>query len=175
MRHRRKRQIRLALIGYLAGLFLLLGWLGAPLIQLRLARAELARIAEEAGRIRQTALVWQEAGACVDLRRNALELLWQVSRPLIEGQLPKIEGVNLTLFDIDGQRLLIQGEGNDLEVVEKYFNWLKAEPALAFFRWKNSQPRLLPNGFAQFQAEGLLPGAAPAEGEGGDGANTDTP
>jgi len=168
---RRKHWIVTGLVAYGAVVLLVAGWFAWPLVRLKLARGELNKISEEAGRIRQTAMLWREAGSCFDSRRNALELLWQVSRPLIEGEPAKIEGVRLTLFDLNNRRLLLQGEGKDLEVVEKYFIWLKTDAALALFQWKNPQPRLLPNGNAQFQAEGELPGMAEPEPEGGENAD----
>lgn len=171
----KRKWIRVGVITYLSLGVLLFAWLAWPLAQLKISRAQLGRIAEEAGRIRETAMLWREAGSCFDPRRNTLELLWQVSRPLVEGEPAKIEGVRLTLFDLNNRRLLLQGEGKDLEVVEKYFNWLKTEPALAFFQWKYPQPRLLPNGNAQFQAEGQLPGVAEAEPEGGENADLNAP
>ena len=172
---KRKRLIRTGLLAYAAvGLFFV-AWLIWPLIRLKTARNELARIGDEAGQIRQTALLWREGGACFDPRRNVLELLWQVSRPLIEADPPQIEGVRLTLFDANNRRVSLQGEGKDLEVVEKYFNWLKAEPSLAFLQWKHPQPRLLPTGNAQFQVEGSFPGMEEAESEGGDNAETNAP
>jgi len=172
---RKKRMIRTGLIAYSALVLFLVAWFAWPLVRLQLARGELSKIGEEAGKIRQTAMLWREAGSCFDPRRNTLELLWQVSRPLIEGDPAKIEGVRLTLFDLNNRRLLLQGEGKDLEVVEKYFNWLKAEPGLGIFQWKYPQPRLLPNGNAQFQAEGELPGAAEPEAEGGENADLNAP
>ena len=172
---RRTRMIRTGVVAYLALGLLFVGWLIWPVIQLKAARRELVRIGEEAGRIRQTALLWREGGACFDPRRNVLELLWQVSRPLIETDPPKIEGVRLTLFEANNRRVSLQGEGKDLEVVEKYFNWLKAEPALAFLQWKHPQPRLLPTGNAQFQAEGSFPGMEETEPEGGGNAEANAP
>lgn len=104
-----------------------------------------------------------------------MEVLWQVSRPLIEKEPALIEGVRLTLFDMNPRRILLQGEGKDLQVVEKYFEWLKAEPALGMFQWKNPQPRLLPNGNAQFQAEGTAPWAVASEPGEGEDANPVSP
>ena len=171
----KRKWVRLGVMTYAAVGLLFMVWVAWPLVRLRTGQAELSRIGEEAGRIRQTAMLWREAGSCFDPRRNTLELLWQVSRPLIEGDPAKIEGVRLTLFDLNNRRLLLQGEGKDLEVVEKYFNWLKTEPSLGIFQWKYPQPRLLPNGNAQFQAEGELPGAAEPEAEGGENANPNAP
>lgn len=171
----RKKLIRAGLTAYAAVGFIVMAFLGWPLVRLKLAQAELGKIGPEAATIRATAMLWREAGAWLEPRRNALELLWQVSRPLIETDPPKIEGVRLTLFDLNAKRLLLQGEGKDLELVEKYIQWLKNEPALAGFTWKNPQPRLLPNGNAQFQAEGTPPGVSAGEEEGGENANTDSP
>lgn len=167
----KKKTIRMALMAYLAVGFLVVGYFAWPLVCLKLAQGELGKMGSEADSIRATATLWREAGAWLDPRRNALELLWQVSRPLIETDPAKIEGVRLTLFDLNPKRLLLQGEGKDLELVEKYLQWLKNEPALAGFTWKNPQPRLLPNGNAQFQAEGIPPGVAPAAEEGGQDEN----
>ena len=173
---RRTRMIRLGLAIYLGVIFLLAGVLAWPVARLHLLRRELGRIGPDADNTRKTALLWREAGAWLEPKRNALELLWQISRPLIETDPAKIEGVRLTLFDLNSKRLLLQGEGRDLELVEKYLQWLKAEPGLAGFTWKNPQPRLLPNGNAQFQAEGILPGASAEAGEGGEAnANPDAP
>jgi hypothetical protein len=172
---RRKQKTRIGLTLYGLAVFLLMGWLAWPLIRLKLAQAELSTIGTEAARIRETALLWREGGACFDSRQNVLELLWQVSRPLMEEDPPKIEGVRLTLFDVNNRRLLLQGEGKDLEVVEKYFNWLKAAPSLAFLQWKHPQPRLLPTGNAQFQAEGSFPGTEEQESEGGENAEANAP
>ena len=172
---RRNKWIRLGLVGYSALAGLVGIWLVWPWVRIHLGERELAKIGPEAGAIREAAMLWREAGAWLEPRRNALELLWQVSRPLIETEPPKIEGVRLTLFDLNARRLLLQGEGKDLELVEKYLQWLKNEPALAGFTWKNPQPRLLPNGNAQFQAEGIPPGVSAEPEEGGENASADAP
>jgi hypothetical protein len=128
----------------------------------------------ESAKIRDAAMSWREAGALVNPKMNALELLWQVSRPLIEKDPGEIDGVRLTTFDYNSKRLLLQGEGKDLEQTEKYFEWLKKEPMLAAFQWKNPQPTLLPNGNARFQAEGI-PLGTQVEEEGGVDANVNAP
>jgi hypothetical protein len=103
---------------------------------------------------------------------NVLEVLWEVSRPLIEKDPPQIDGVRLTQFEYNGKHVFLTGEGKDLEQTEKYFNWLKGNKELALYQWSHPQPRLLPNGNAQFQAEGIPPGAGAKEGEeGGTDAN----
>jgi len=170
----RKKMIRLGVAVYAVLFTAALLYISIPLIRRYLIEQELAGIVVEAEKIRQAALSWREAGALVNPKMNALELLWQVSRPLIEKDPAEIEGVRLTSFDYNTRRLLLQGEGKDLEQTEKYFEWLKKEPMLAAYEWKHPQPSLLPNGNARFQAEGLPLGSQVSE-EGGTDANPDAP
>ena len=171
----RKKFLRLGLLAYAGVVFLGAVFFAWPVVSLSLAQAELRKIGASAEQIRATAVLWREAGFWLQPRLNALELLWQVSRPLVESDPPVVDGVRLTVFDLTPKRLRLEGEGKDLEKVEKYFQWLKNEATLAGFSWKNPQPQLLPNGNARFVAEGIPPGmAAPLE-EGGENANPDTP
>ena len=95
---------------------------------------------------------------------------------MIEKDPGEIDGVRLTTFDFNTKRLLLQGEGKDLEQTEKYFEWLKKEPMLSEYQWRHPQPTLLPNGNARFQVEGIPAGAEVAkEEEGGSDANVVAP
>jgi hypothetical protein len=170
----KKKMIRLGLVAYAVLFALGLLYVSVPIVKRYRFERELAGIGGEAEKIRQAALSWREAGALVNPKMNALELLWQASRPLIEKDPGEIEGVRLTSFDYNAKRLLLQGEGKDLEQTEKYFEWLKKEPMLAAYQWKHPQPSLLPNGNARFQAEGIPIGSQPTE-EGEPNANADAP
>jgi hypothetical protein len=170
----RKKFIRMGIALYAALMALAVVYVSVPLVRRHLIQRELAGIGVESAKIRDAAMSWREAGALVNPKMNALELLWQVSRPLIEKDPGEIDGVRLTTFDYNSKRLLLQGEGKDLEQTEKYFEWLKKEPMLAAFQWKHPQPTLLPNGNARFQAEGLPLGSQVSE-EGGADANPDAP
>ena len=170
----RQKFIRMGIGLYAALMALVLVYVSVPLVRRHLIQRELAGIGVESAKIRDAAMSWREAGALVNPKMNAMELLWQVSRPLIEKDPGEIDGVRLTTFDYNSKRLLLQGEGKDLEQTEKYFEWLKKEPMLAAFQWKHPQPKLLPNGNAQFQAEGLPLGSQVSE-EGGIDANPDAP
>lgn len=170
----RQKFIRMGIALYAALMALAVVYVSVPLVRRHLIQRELAGIGVESAKIRDAAMSWREAGALVNPKMNALELLWQVSRPLIEKDPGEIDGVRLTTFDYNSKRLLLQGEGKDLEQTEKYFEWLKKEPMLAAFQWKHPQPTLLPNGNARFQAEGLPLGSQVSE-EGGTDANPDAP
>ena len=172
---RRKQLIRTGLLAYCGVVLLAAAFFAWPVLRLFLVQAELGKIGPEAESIRSTAMLWREAGAWLEPRRNALEILWQVSRPLIENDPPRVEGVRLTLFDLNTRRLLLQGEGKNLQLVDQYLNDLKKEPALVGFRWKYPPPQLLANGIAKFQVEGFPPGVSGEAEEGGENAGPHTP
>lgn len=173
---KKRRSIDTALAAYGVLLLAAMVYFAVPLVQLKKVEKELAGIAPEADKIREASQSWQEAAALVNSKMNALELLWQVARPLIEKDPGEIDGVRLTTFDFNTKRLRLEGEGNDLEQAEKYFEWLKKEPMLSEYQWSLPQPKLLPNGNAQFQLEGIPPGAEVVkEEEGGSDANAVAP
>jgi hypothetical protein len=173
---KKRRSIDTALAAYGVLLLAALVYSAVPLVQLKKVEKELAGIAPEAEKIRDASQSWQEAAALVNPKMNALELLWQVARPLIEKDPGEIDGVRLTTFDFNTKRLLLQGEGDNLELTEKYFEWLKKEPMLSEYQWRHPQPTLLPNGNARFQVEGIPAGAEVVKDEeGGSDANVVAP
>jgi len=162
---KRKKTIRFALGAYALALLLAVAFLFYPLVWIQIHSRALGEIRDEAGRIKNVALTWQEAAFLLDPKKNALELLWQVSRPLISPDPPTMEGVQLTTFSLNGRRLLLQGKATDLVKVQAYLDWLKNNPELVGLTWKNSQPRLAADGTATFQAEAVLPMPVGKEGE----------
>jgi len=173
---KKQRSIRIGLAGYVLVLAMAVVYFAVPIARLQVLEKELAKIAPEADKIREASQSWQEAGVLVNPKMNALELLWEVARPLIEKDPGEIDGVRLTTFDFNTKRLLLQGEGKDLEQTEKYFEWLKKEPMLSEYQWRHPQPTLLPNGNARFQVEGIPAGAEVVkEEEGGSDANVNAP
>ena len=169
---KQKKILQAGCFVYATVMALALVYFSIPFVRLKMAEQQLAAISAEAEKIRSAAMAWREAGALVHPQMNVWEVLWQVSRPLVEKDPPQIDGVRLTQFEYNGKHVFLTGEGKDLEQTEKYFNWLKDNKELALYQWSHPQPRLLPNGNAQFQAEGIPPGAGPKEGEeGGTDAN----
>jgi len=162
---RQKKIIRMVLTGYGVVILLAAAVLLAPWVRCQQVARQLSQIAEPARRIQATALVWREAAGLVDPKHNTLELLWQVSRPLVSPDPPEMEGVQLTVFDLTPRRLVLQGKAADLVKVQAYLEWLKNNPALAGFVWKNSQPRLAADGTATFSAEGVPPQAEKNESD----------
>lgn len=154
---RRKKYLRIGLVSYGLVMLAAVALVMHPWVQIQLRQRQLGEITEPADRIRTTAMVWREAAAWVDPSSNALELLWQVSRPMVTPEPPQMEGVQLTDFDLKPRRLLLKGKATDVVKVQEYLEWLKNNPALAKFNWKSSQPRLAPDGTATFSTEGVPP------------------
>lgn len=159
---RRRKLQRIGLAVYVA----VMAAAGAVILstwgRIQMVSRELGEISGPAGRIEGTAMVWREAAALVDPANNALEVLWQVSRPMVAPDPPMMEGVQLTVFDLNAKRLLLQGKAADVVKVQAYVDWLKNNPALARFSWNSGQPRLAPDGTATFSVEGTAPQAGPA-------------
>jgi len=173
---KKKKYLRAGILTYLGVVVSALAYFFIPHIQLKVLEGKLRAIQGDAGKIREASMAWREAGALVNPKMNAFELLWQVSRPLIEKEPGEIEGVRLTAFEYNSKHVFLTGEGKDLEQTEKYFAWMKKEPMLTAYQWNHPQPRLLPNGNAQFQLEGVPLGGGSGEGqEGGQDANANAP
>ena len=173
---KKKKYLRAGILTYLGVVVSALAYFFIPHIQLKVLEGKLRAIQGDAGKIREASMAWREAGALVNPKMNAFELLWQASRPLIEKEPGEIEGVRLTAFEYNSKHVFLTGEGKDLEQTEKYFAWVKKEPMLTAYQWNHPQPRLLPNGNAQFQLEGVPLGGGSGEGqEGGQDANANAP
>jgi hypothetical protein len=173
---KKKKYLRAGILMYLGVVVCALAYFLLPYFQLKVLEGKLHAIQGDAEKIREASMAWREAGALVNPKMNAFELLWQVSRPLIEKDPGEIEGVRLTAFEYNAKHVFLTGEGKDLEQTEKYFAWVKKEPMLSAYQWNHPQPRLLPNGNAQFQLEGVPLGAGAGESqEGGQDANANAP
>ena len=163
---RRRKYLRIGVAGYGVVMVAAAAWILSTWGRIQLVSRELEEIAGPAGRVESTAMVWREAAALVDPASNALEVLWQVSRPMVTPEPPMMEGVQLTVFDLNAKRLVLQGKAADVVKVQAYVDWLKNNPALARFTWNSGQPRLAADGTATFSVEGTIPQAGAAEGEG---------
>lgn len=170
---RRRKFQRVGLAVYAVGMAAAATVILSTWVRIQMVARELGEIAGPAGRVESTAMVWREAAALVDPASNALEVLWQVSRPMVTPEPPMMEGVQLTVFDLNARRLVLQGKAADVVKVQVYVDWLKNNPALARFTWNSGQPRLAPDGTATFSVEGRIPQAGTAEEEGKEEINLD--
>ena len=151
---RRQRIMLWAASAYLLVVLLLVGnalWLNARASSLRSSlRAE----APQVDAIRAAMQRWNSIESAVDPRRYPIETLYQAVRLLPE------DGVRLTLFQMDLDRVVVAGEASTLQAAQRFQEELRKNPELAGYDWATDNPRPLPTGSAAFQIDGVRHGAA---------------
>lgn len=96
-----------------------------------------------------------------------LEVLYQSARLL-----PK-DGVRLTLFQMNLDRVVLAGEASTLQAAQRFQEDVRKNPELAGYDWTMENPRPLPTGSARFQIDGVRRGAVTSTGEEGTDESTD--
>lgn len=151
---RRQRIMLWAAAAYLLVVLLLVGnalWLNARASSLRSAlRVE----APQVDAVRAAMQRWNSIESAVDPRRYPIEILYQAVRLLPE------DGVRLTLFQMDLDRVVVSGEASTLQAAQRFQEELRKNPDLADYDWTTDNPRPLPTGSAAFQIDGVRHGVA---------------
>ncbi len=118
-------------------------------------RKALARDADKVEATKEAKSRWQALTPALDPTAYPLEILFQVSRLL-----PK-DGVRLTLFSMNLDRLIVAGEASTLQAAQKFQEDVRDCPQLEAYDWRMENPRPLPTGSAKFQIEGTRRGGTP--------------
>jgi hypothetical protein len=121
-----------------------------------------ATIAGEAGEVdavRAAMQRWSAIEPALDPVGYPLEVLYQAARLL-----PK-DGVRLTLFQMNVDRVVLAGEASTLQAAQRFQEDVRKNPDLTAYDWTMENPRPLPTGSARFQIDGVRHGAAAADGE----------
>jgi hypothetical protein len=98
--------------------------------------------------ISDTHAAWHDLQPVVDTEGYPLEVLLRVA-----GSLPA-DQVHLTLFDEEGDHLLIKAEAKNLTSGFQFFDQVKKNPKLKGYTWEMAQPHSLANDVTQLQIEG---------------------
>ncbi len=122
-------------------------------------RASIAKEAADVDAVRTAMQRWDSVGAALDPPGYPLEVLYQTARLL-----PK-DGVRLTLFQMNLDRVVVTGEASTLQAAQRFQEDVRKNPELAGYDWTMENPRPLPTGSARFQISGVRPGAASTDGE----------
>jgi len=96
-----------------------------------------------------------------------IEVLYQTARLL-----PK-DGVRLTLFQMNLDRVVLAGEASTLQAAQRFQEDVRKNPDLAGYDWTMENPRPLPTGSARFQIDGVRRGAVTSTGEEGTDESAD--
>lgn len=147
----------LTLVLALAATMVALGW------RERRLKADLARDAGPVQEIKAAMARWDALVPALDPAGYPLEILYQTARLL-----PK-DGVRLTLFTSNLDRVVIAGEASTLQAAQKFQENVRDNPELAAYEWTLDNPKPLPTGSAKFQISGVRRGAAK---EGNESANS---
>lgn len=159
---RRQKIALLAAAGYFCLVLLLavntlwLHWRASSL------RASLDAEAPQVETIRAAMQRWNAVEAALNPTGYPLEVLYQTARLL------PAEGVRLTLFQMNLERVVVAGEASTLQAAQRFQEEVRKNPDLAAYDWTMENPRPLPTGSARFQIDGVRRGAFGAGEEGGD-------
>jgi len=145
--------VYLCLVLLLAGQTLWLHWTARRL------QAEIDRDAPAVAATREAMSRWQAMQPALEPATYPLEVIYQVAKLLPE------DGVRFTLFDMNLERVVIQGEASTLAAAIKFADDVKKSASLGeFYEWTAENPKQLPNGSSRFQIDGTKRGSAKKEG-----------
>ena len=120
----------------------------------RTLAGEVNRDAGAVAAVQSTMARWQALEPALEPTGYPLEVLHQTA-----GLLPK-DGVRLTLFTMNLDRVAIVGEASTLRAAQKFQEDVSRNPSLAGFDWKADNPKTLPTGSTKFQIDGVRRGGA---------------
>ena len=165
----RRQKIALAAA---AGYFLLVLALAANTLwlwwQAESLRASIAGQAGEVEAVRAAMQRWDALEPALNPPGYPLEVLYQTARLL-----PK-DGVRLTLFSMNLDRVVVTGEASTLQAAQRFQEDVRKNPELAGYDWTMENPRPLPTGSARFQIDGVRHGAVTDTGEEAIDENSDS-
>jgi hypothetical protein len=143
----RKRLVGAAM-GY-AGLFLLL-LLYLGYLHLRIGRLDrlIARDAPKTEFVRLADANWKSLAPALDSRYYPVEILRQLFQSL-----PSPD-VHITTYNQSARQISIDGEATTAKLVYDFAEKVKKNSGLRIFQFTMADPRILPNGHAQFRLEG---------------------
>ena len=117
-------------------------------------KSEIARMAALEPRLEQIREVrghWADLEIAISPQHYAVELFFQVV------ELLPPEGIRITLFEMEGDKLTIAGEASSVNHAISFREDLTGAPAFKDWNFAGNTPSVLPDGRATFQAEGTRP------------------
>lgn len=130
-------------------------------------RATIASEQDDVESVRSAMRRWDAIEPALHPPGYPLEVLYQSARLL-----PK-DGVRLTLFQMNLDRVVLAGEASTLQAAQRFQEDVRKNPELAGYDWTMENPRPLPTGSARFQIDGVRRGAVTSTGEEGTDESTD--
>lgn len=123
---------------------------------LKAETARLAKLDPQLEQIRDARARWASLEIALTPQHYPVELFFQVV------QLLPPEGIRLTLFEMNADKLTIAGEASSVNHAISFREDLAGAPAFKDWGFAANTPSVLPDGRATFQAEGTRPSLAAA-------------
>jgi hypothetical protein len=98
--------------------------------------------------VRETEAKWKALGPALDSRFYPVEILLHFSESLPS------RDVQITTYNQSARQISVDGEASSAALVYQFADKVKTNPALQIFQFTMADPRILPNGHAQFRIEG---------------------
>jgi hypothetical protein len=98
--------------------------------------------------VRATESNWKALAPAIDSRYYPVEILLRLSQSL-----PSKE-VHITSYNQSARQISVDGEANTAQLAYDFAEKVKKNPGLQIFQFNMADPRILPNGHAQFRLEG---------------------
>jgi hypothetical protein len=109
---------------------------------------QITRDAPQTEFVRAADANWKALGPAIDTRYYPVEILYHLSESL-----PSAD-VRITAYNQSARQISIDGESNTAALAYQYADKLKKNDGLRIFQFTMADPRILPNGHAQFRVEG---------------------
>jgi hypothetical protein len=99
--------------------------------------------------VRNAEANWKSLAPALDTRYYPVEILLHVYESL-----PSTSDVRITTYNQSARQLSVDGEANTAALAYQFADKVKKNPQLQVFQFSMADPRILPNGHAQFRLEG---------------------
>jgi len=135
--------------GIYAGIFLLaLLWLGFTRFQVGRLDSAIGRDAPKIEFVRAAEANWKTLAPAIDARYYPVEILLHLYECL-----PSPD-VRINTYNQSARQISVDGEANTAALAYQFADKVKKNGPLQIFQFTMSDPRILPNGHAQFRLEG---------------------
>ena len=91
---------------------------------------------------------WKSLAPAVDARFYPVEILLHLYESLPS------QDVRITTYNQSARQISVDGEANTAALAYQFADKVKKSPQLQIFQFTMADPRILPNGHAQFRLEG---------------------
>ncbi len=151
IRARQMRQIAYAAAAMYAGVALIVGlYLGYQSLRKKSLLGEANNLQAEVGQFEPVSREWRRIAATAAPEFFPLEVLHHIVKHLPE------DGVRLTIFNVEGGRVLVEGDANPQRLTSPFFEAISIDPELIDYAWDMPQPTLRPDGSAKFSIQGTF-------------------